>query len=80
MLASVGAIQDIHFEGSAAKAQAFGYFLSAIGAIRFFYYEQSIEHTSYYSHEPRRILNSLLKYSSRSLESLTLIKYPKQAP
>lgn len=75
--ASVGAIQDIHFERSAVEAQAFGYFLSAIGALRSFYYEQSIEHTAYYYYEPQHLVDNLFNHASRSLESLTLIEYPK---
>ncbi|KAL8723907.1 MAG: hypothetical protein Q9166_008225 [cf. Caloplaca sp. 2 TL-2023] len=71
----VGSIEDIYFECSAINGSSFEGLLSAVNALKTFYYENSndILFGCNLFFEPRRLISNLREYASESLESLTLV-------
>ncbi|KAL8992043.1 MAG: hypothetical protein Q9169_007419 [Polycauliona sp. 2 TL-2023] len=67
-------VQAIQLACSAIEGQSLGHFLSVIKSLKSFYYEWRTERDNSHMYEPRRLVDTLFKYTSRSLESLTLIE------
>ncbi|KAL8662088.1 MAG: hypothetical protein Q9168_008308 [Polycauliona sp. 1 TL-2023] len=71
--AGCSTVRDVHLERSAIQSQSLGYFLCTIKSLQSFHYERSTELSNPYPHDPRHLIDALLKYASQSLQSLTLI-------
>ncbi|KAL8856779.1 MAG: hypothetical protein Q9178_006616 [Gyalolechia marmorata] len=69
----IGALEEIYFERSAIDGPTFEKFLSAINALRIFYYVHTTSLEDHDAFEPRRLIDDLRHYASHSLECLTVV-------
>ncbi|KAL8912370.1 MAG: hypothetical protein Q9172_007515 [Xanthocarpia lactea] len=69
----IGALEEIYFERSAIDGPTFEKFLSAIKALRIFYYVHTTNLEDRDAFEPRRLVDDLRRYASHSLECLTVV-------